>query len=199
MVLDSNSQAFHWCWPGRYQPLHAIMIIVREVGQNPQWASAVAYRAIVDDALALCSPNGGLTVMDSRGMVLRPLNNGGSEVWDFIKRLRARVWTRCGADPDILPSRQDVLGRANDRATKLNRVLANDGGSQEHQADKTTELNEQRMSSEAESELNHCQHTPSQDHIHFDTTTSSIYWQNWETEFSDQELGEFGFFEPQEE
>jgi hypothetical protein len=189
MVLDSNFQAFQWCWPGRYQPLHALMILIREIDQNPRSASATAYRTIVDQALALCSPSGGLTVTDTNGLVHRQLNDGGSEAWDLITRLRARVWTKCGADPDILPSREDVLVCAKERAAEL--MVFDDTP---REVDDITTSSEQYSGSQVQSVDHHqSEWLSEEDIIRGGGPTPNIDWAEWEDMFASQEGGDLNF------
>jgi hypothetical protein len=190
MVLDPNFQAFQWCWPGRYQPLHALMILIREIDQNPRGPSVRTYIAIVDQALALCSPSGGLTVTDRNGLVHRQLNDGGSEAWDLINRLRARVWTKCGADPDILPSRQEVYICAKERAAGLIEFDVN----LREEADNQATSSEQYASAQVQSSQHHQSELfGGEDIIIGGGPTPNIDWTEWEGLFATQDGGDLNF------
>lgn len=119
---DSDFQPFHWAWPGKYQPLHALMVLIREVERNPADANSKLFREVVDEALALCGPNGsGLTYSDGPNLAVRNLTEGGSEAWDFIRALRRHAWVRAGADPDVMFTREEVFERVLERG-RTNRV-----------------------------------------------------------------------------
>lgn len=100
---------FHWSWPGNHQPLHALMLVLKEVERNPTSAEAAVSCMIVDQIMALCAPDGGITSSAGwNNMMHRPLTEGGAEAWDFIWRLRARVWTKVGLDPNVILTREEV-------------------------------------------------------------------------------------------
>jgi hypothetical protein len=166
------------------------MILIREIDRNPHSPSVAAYQTIVDQALALCSPSGGLTVTDRHGIVLRPLNDGGSEAWDLINRLRARVWTKCGADPDILPSRQEVVIRAKERAAQL---LASDDTVGEGAEDLAT-FSEPPTSSQIPSvQPQRGDSLSEEDIVIGGGPTPNIDWTEWENMFGSQEGGDLSF------
>jgi len=95
------------------------MVLIREVEQHPDHTSSAQSRAIVDEALSLCGPDGrGITHNDGSMLAVRSLTEGGSEAWDLIWRLRSRSWSKAGADPDVLFSRDEVIEHAQERARK---------------------------------------------------------------------------------
>ncbi|ETI20750.1 hypothetical protein G647_07092 [Cladophialophora carrionii CBS 160.54] len=99
---------FHWSWPGNHQPLHALMLVLKEVERNPAGAEVEISCTVIDQTMALCAPEGGITASGNGAMMHRPLNEGGAEAWDLIRRLRARVWTKIGRDPEVILTRDDV-------------------------------------------------------------------------------------------
>ncbi|KUJ20704.1 uncharacterized protein LY89DRAFT_682404 [Mollisia scopiformis] len=100
-----------WSWPGIHQPLHAVMVLVRHVNRFPHSPHCEANRQAVDEALALCGPDGGMTGVHEGRVNRRPLREGGEAAWDLIRRLRAQAWLKAGVDPDVLLTRDETAER----------------------------------------------------------------------------------------
>ena len=68
-------------------------------------------RQAIDIAFALCGPNGGIVAGGgaSNRLMKRPLTEGGQEVWDYFRRLRAKAWQKAGLDPDIVWTREQAI------------------------------------------------------------------------------------------
>ena len=83
-------------------------MLLKEVDKNPYSIGADSVRTVIDQAIALCGPEGGITSEEQGKLVPRPLTEGGSEAWSLIQRLRARAWHKVGLDPDIRATREEV-------------------------------------------------------------------------------------------
>lgn len=60
---------------------------------------------MIDLAIYMCGPqaNEGILSFEEDGEPdLRPLHEGGSEVWVFIKKTREKAWDKAGLDPSVL-------------------------------------------------------------------------------------------------
>ena len=79
------------------------MAIIIDLEENPNAPDIAETVRLVDLAFYMCAgqPNG-IVSNEQGGVNLRPLNEGGSEVWNFLKRSRSRVWQKLGLDPNIL-------------------------------------------------------------------------------------------------
>jgi hypothetical protein len=97
-------QPWHWCWPGQHQPLYSIMALIQELEDHPFDPLAVESRRLIDLAIDMCGPqtNGGIVATEDGDPILRPLHEGGSEAWTFIRRARERAWEKAGLDPSLL-------------------------------------------------------------------------------------------------
>jgi hypothetical protein len=84
------------------------MLVLKEVERNPVGAEVEISCTVIDQTMALCAPEGGITASGNGAMMQRPLTAGGAEAWDLIRRLRTRVWTKIGRDPDVILTRDDV-------------------------------------------------------------------------------------------
>ena len=104
LVQCTDFQPWHWCWPGRNQPLYSIMALLQELEDNPFDPAAMETRRLIDLAIYMCGPqaNEGIVSSEDGDPDLRPLHEGGSEVWTFIRRARERAWEKAGLDPSLL-------------------------------------------------------------------------------------------------
>lgn len=106
MILTEcpDFQPWHWCWPGQHQPLHSIMALLTDLEENPSDPLAAETRKLIDLALCICGESGdnGIVSMEDGHTTPRPLHDGGSRSWDFIRRERDRIWEKHGLDPSIL-------------------------------------------------------------------------------------------------
>jgi hypothetical protein len=100
----NDFQPWHWCWPGQHQPLYSIMALLQDLEDNPSDRAAIETRRLIDLAIFMCGPqaNEGILSSEDGSPDARPLHDGGSEAWVFIRRVRERVWEKAGLDPSIL-------------------------------------------------------------------------------------------------
>ena len=109
IVCTEEFQRFQWSWPGNHQPLHAIMVLLKKVERDPFGPDAETFREVVDQAIALCTEDGGIGGSEGGSAMLRPLTEGGQEAWNFVRRLHDVAWTKAGLDPDVVMTREDVV------------------------------------------------------------------------------------------
>lgn len=91
------------------------MVLLKEVDKDPYSIDADASRTVIDEAFALCGPDGGMTGQQDDELMRRPLTEGGQEAWDLIKRLRSRAWQKANLDPDVMWTREEVKRVARER------------------------------------------------------------------------------------
>lgn len=94
------------------------MLSLKELDRNPLGEFSETFSTVIDEVLALCRPEGGVTGAQEASLP-RLLTEGGREAWDLIKRYRSRIWTRSGLDPDILPRRDEIARLAEERIEEL--------------------------------------------------------------------------------
>ncbi|TKA67222.1 hypothetical protein B0A55_08777 [Friedmanniomyces simplex] len=127
MASISDFSNFQWSWPGQRQPLHAIMILLIDLLQNPHNARAVASRKALDICFALCGPHGGL-VGGGTGpetTMKRPLTEGGQEAWVYFRRLRTKAWQNAGLDAEIVWTREQAVRYCNQQGEP--EIVVDDG------------------------------------------------------------------------
>ena len=94
-----------------HQPLHAIILLLNNVLYSISTQYLEQIRSVIDIIAALASENAGLVGnRDEREEdKTRVLSRGGSEVWKYLSRLRARAWRKRGWDPTTRLSREQAV------------------------------------------------------------------------------------------
>lgn len=102
---------FSWSWPGNHQGLHAIMILLIDLVQDPESSTAIQSRRVIDIIFALNGPQGGLVAGSGTedDIMKRPLTEGGQETWEYLRRLRSKAWQKAGLDPDVVWTRDQAV------------------------------------------------------------------------------------------
>lgn len=90
-----------------HQPLQPTAILLNHMARCPADPANPHYRRILDIAFAFMGQDGGI-IADDSGRHVRPLTDGGSEAWDYLRRLRSRVWRRDGLEPGAVMSRTEA-------------------------------------------------------------------------------------------
>ncbi|EFR04252.1 hypothetical protein MGYG_07260 [Nannizzia gypsea CBS 118893] len=106
LATDPDFQPFQWSWPGNHQPMHATMIMLIDLYERPSSSEAPKSRAFIDKIFSLSGPDGGVVGGEDGVTTSRPLNDGGREAWDMMRRLREKAWLKAGLDPQLLWTEQ---------------------------------------------------------------------------------------------
>lgn len=85
------------------------MALITELDDYPNSELADETRKLVDLALYNCevSQNSGIASNEHGFPVIRPLGDGGSEIWRFVRKTRDKVWEKAGLDPSVLRCPED--------------------------------------------------------------------------------------------
>lgn len=92
------------------------MAIIVDLEENPHNPVAAESRKLVDLAFYMCGGRSTGILSDEQGSINpRPLDEGGSEVWNYLRRARARAWQKANLDFSVLrcPASADDI-RIND-------------------------------------------------------------------------------------
>lgn len=111
LTQNQSFEPFHWCWPGQNQPLFSIMALIQHLEDCPEDSLAVDTRRLIDLAILMSTSqhNEGIVASDENGeRGRRPLREGGTHAWLFIRQAREKVWTKLGMDPQVLNCPNDV-------------------------------------------------------------------------------------------
>ena len=84
-----------------FQPLRGVIFILHAIQSNSSSQGIDKLCGIIDIIFALVSEDTGFvgSAEDGSENNTRALGRGGSEVWRYLARLRARVWRKKGLDP----------------------------------------------------------------------------------------------------
>lgn len=74
--------------------------------ERPTSSEAPKSRAFIDKIFSLSGPDGGVVGGEDGVTTSRPLNDGGREAWDMMRRLREKAWLKAGLDPQLLWTEQ---------------------------------------------------------------------------------------------
>lgn len=112
LTQRNDFQPWHWCWPGRHQPLHSTMALITDLDESQHPEFVPETRKLIDLALSMCgqdSFSGGVISNEDGEPDIRPLQDaGGQETWKFIRRARDKCWEKAGLDPDELRCPSDI-------------------------------------------------------------------------------------------
>lgn len=75
-----------------HQPIHAIIILLNDLLRPAQYYDVGVVHVVIDVIFSLSAPHGGLVGGQEQHPMQRPLIEGGTEVWAYLRRLRAKVW-----------------------------------------------------------------------------------------------------------
>lgn len=80
------------------------MALLQDLEDNPFDLNAMESRRLIDLAIFMCGPqaNEGILSNEDGSPATRPLHDGGSEAWAFIRKARERSWEKASLDPSIL-------------------------------------------------------------------------------------------------
>ncbi|KAK2810520.1 hypothetical protein FQN49_008533, partial [Arthroderma sp. PD_2] len=109
LATDPDFQPFQWSWPGNHQPMHATMIMLIDLYERPASSEAPKSRAFIDKIFSLSGPDGGVVGGEDGVTTSRPLNDGGRQAWDMMRRLREKAWLKARLDPQLLWTEQAQL------------------------------------------------------------------------------------------
>lgn len=88
------------------------MALIDDLEQFPSSPLAKQTRNLIDLALSMSgeySDSNGITSHDMEGGAdARPLHDGGSECWKFIRRARDKCWEKAGLDPAVFSCPEDA-------------------------------------------------------------------------------------------
>ncbi|KAH8797355.1 fungal-specific transcription factor domain-containing protein [Xylogone sp. PMI_703] len=115
MCTTPEFRPFYWLYPGTYQPLQAMAILLSDLLRNPQSEEAQHSRTLVERLFSMVGSDGvgWYKDLDSR----RNLSTAGKEVWKMLRRLRRQAWKKAGLDPDIVWIDNNLEHSANNTAT----------------------------------------------------------------------------------
>jgi hypothetical protein len=105
MCTTESYLPYHWLYPGAYQPLQPVAVLLIDLLRNPQSKESAKSRALVERTFSLLGPNGRVT-NTSLSMSCWPdqrhVSTGAKQAWMRLEKLRLKVWQKLGLDHNVL-------------------------------------------------------------------------------------------------
>ncbi|KAH6663416.1 fungal-specific transcription factor domain-containing protein [Halenospora varia] len=96
---------YQWLYPGAYQPLQPVAVLLTDLWKNPQSLEASKSRALLEKTFSLLGPEGRITNGASRASCWpdqRYTSVGAKQAWMRLEKLRSKVWQKLGLDHRVL-------------------------------------------------------------------------------------------------
>jgi hypothetical protein len=94
MSTNQSYQPYQWLYPGNYQPLQSVSVLLVDLFNHPSAAETVESRRLLDSAFALIGPDGRVSASGCEGSTY----TSHQDVWQRLENLRRKVWAKLGLD-----------------------------------------------------------------------------------------------------
>lgn len=102
MCINVSFQHYQWLYPGMYQALHPIAIILADLWNRPHSSEATTSRLLMDRVFSLLGPDGGVVTATDNSSTRRHLSTGGKKAWSVLYKMKRNAWVKAGLDPDVI-------------------------------------------------------------------------------------------------
>ncbi|EXJ80889.1 hypothetical protein A1O3_07177 [Capronia epimyces CBS 606.96] len=97
---DATSEPFHWMYPGTYQPLQAVSLLLADLLQHPHSDDAALSRGLIDAIFELYQVDEGIVSQNDPHQ--RQLSPAGKDAWNMLVRTRRKALEQIGVDHHVL-------------------------------------------------------------------------------------------------
>jgi hypothetical protein len=97
---DAISEPFHWMYPGIYQPLQAMSLLLADLLQRPYSDEASLSRGLIDACFGTYQVDEG--VVSQSDSPRRQLSSLGKDAWSMLVRTRKKALDLIGQDHHVL-------------------------------------------------------------------------------------------------
>ncbi|KIX95318.1 uncharacterized protein Z520_08835 [Fonsecaea multimorphosa CBS 102226] len=104
---DPISEPFHWMYPGTYQPLQAVSLLLADLLQHPYSDDAALSRGLIDAIFELYQVDEG--IVSQSDPPRRQLSPSGRDAWTMLVRTRRKALELVGMDFHVLFPSNAVL------------------------------------------------------------------------------------------
>ncbi|OAL25418.1 hypothetical protein AYO20_10452 [Fonsecaea nubica] len=104
---DPISEPFHWMYPGTYQPLQAVSLLLADLLQHPYSDDAALSRGLIDAIFELYQVDEG--IVSQSDPPRRQLSPSGRDAWTMLVRTRRKALEQVGMDYHVLFPSNAVL------------------------------------------------------------------------------------------
>jgi hypothetical protein len=119
MCTEPSYAPFQWIYPGNYQPLQAVALLLTDILDKPTSNEASASHYLIDRVFSLLGEEDGVVAEQNGHLQQRKLSISGKKAWAMLWHLRRRALQSMGADPSILWTCKPFLA-LNRKASNLN-------------------------------------------------------------------------------
>jgi hypothetical protein len=106
---------YQWLYPGAYQPLQPVAVLLIDLLNNPKSEESARSRALLEKAFSMLGPGGRMT-NGSLGVNCWPdqryASGGSKQAWMRLEKLRSKVWQKLGLDHNVLWMRSISASKA---------------------------------------------------------------------------------------
>lgn len=105
MSTTESYLPYQWLYPGAYQPLQPVAVLLIDLLNNPQSEESSKSRSLLEKTFSMLGPEGRLT-NGALGVTCWPdrryASSGARQAWMRLEKLRSKVWQKLGLDHNVL-------------------------------------------------------------------------------------------------
>lgn len=105
MSTTKSYLPYQWLYPGAYQPLQPVAVLLIDLLNNPQSEESSKSRALLEKTFSMLGPEGRIT-NGALGVNCWPdqryASSGSKQAWMRLEKLRSKVWQKLGLDHNVL-------------------------------------------------------------------------------------------------
>ncbi|KAF2665066.1 hypothetical protein BT63DRAFT_429017 [Microthyrium microscopicum] len=105
MINNVSFKPFHWLYPGSYQPLNQVCMLLVDMLRRPDAPEVPQSRLALEPIFQCLGPNGrvfGRNSSSGLGASNRRFSNGARVAWARLEALRRKVWKVLGIDATVM-------------------------------------------------------------------------------------------------
>lgn len=105
MSTTESYLPYQWLYPGAYQPLQPVAVLLIDLLSNPQSDESPKSRALLEKAFSMLGPGGHRMTngsLPANWSEQRHASRGAKQAWMRLEKLRSKVWQKLGLDHNVL-------------------------------------------------------------------------------------------------
>ena len=104
MCSSESYLPYQWLYPGAYQPLQPVAVLLIDLLKNPKSVEAAMSRSLLEKTFSLLGPEGRITngaLSVNCWPDQRYASAGARQAWMRLEKLRSKVWQKLGLDHNV--------------------------------------------------------------------------------------------------
>jgi hypothetical protein len=96
---------FQWLYPGAYQPLQPVAVLLVDLLKEPQSLESQESRVLLEKIFSLLGPGGRINNSNSsmaKWPDQRYASKGAKQAWERLEKMRSKAWQKLGLDSSVL-------------------------------------------------------------------------------------------------